>query len=135
MTTATDETVTIPILSGIPTDAEVADALDAAAGVVHANGLHKGGYVDRWQENAGTPEAGCRVDAIGAINLAVTGCPVTWGGISHDQYLLCMAAVAAMQEQVNGGRVGIQTWSDRSTADDVEASFRAAATRVRGEGA
>lgn len=137
MTTAMDETVTIPIISGIPTDAEVADALDAAANVIATNGLMVGAYFDRAAHDAvdGIDKADSPMDALGAITWATCGDPVIWQGASHHDQRLRIAAVIAVQAHLGEGFIGLPEWSDHAAAEDVTEAMRAAAKKLRGEGA
>jgi hypothetical protein len=63
----------------IPTDVETADLLDKAAGVIDTNGHCKRDLYDHKQAAGGTKPADCRVDLIGALNIAAHGVPVYTG--------------------------------------------------------
>jgi hypothetical protein len=63
----------------IPTDAETADLIGKAADVIDVNGHCKRDLYDHKQAAGGTKPAGCRVDIIGALNIAAHGTPVYTG--------------------------------------------------------
>jgi hypothetical protein len=58
-----------------PTNTEVADILDQAIGVIRTNGWHQGDRYDHDQADAGTPRSECRVCAVGAIAIVISGSP------------------------------------------------------------
>ncbi len=94
MTTATE-----------PTAAEVADLCAKAADVIDANGHCKRDLYDHKQAAAGTPLAGCRVDIIGALNIAAHGVPIYTG-----KSLLAWRAEDAILARI--GEAAIVTWND-----------------------
>ncbi|MDX3354711.1 hypothetical protein PV703_15635 [Streptomyces sp. ME01-24h] len=57
------------------TRTEIADLLDKAADVITTNGYCRSYVYDTGQAAGGTPEHECRVDIIGALNLAAGGTP------------------------------------------------------------
>ena len=95
--TVTDPT-TIPA-------AEVADLLDKAADVIDANGHCKRDLYDHKQAAGGTKPADCRVDVIGALNIAAHGTPVYAG-----RDLRVWAAEQAILARIEGA--AIVTWND-----------------------
>lgn len=55
---------------------QISAFLRSASRIVRANGLHQGSYYDPDQHDYGTvPAEQCRVCALGAVNIAVTGSP------------------------------------------------------------
>jgi hypothetical protein len=134
-----DETVTIPIpiLSDIPTDAEVADALDEAATVIETNGLMHDAFFDRPAHDAedGIPIADCSMDAHGAITFVTCGHPVIWMGATTHQQRMRTAAVHALSAQLGEGFIDLPGWCEYAADEDVTTAMRGAATRLRGEGA
>jgi hypothetical protein len=109
------------------TDAEVADLLDKAADVIDANGHCKRDLYDHRQAAAGTQLVDCRVDIIGALNIAAHGTPRYAG---HD--LRVWAAEQAILARIP--EAAIVTWNDakghgkreaakllRDTADSLQA--------------
>lgn len=87
-----------------PTTAEVADLLDKAAAVIDANGHCKRDLYDHKQA-AGTKPANCRVDIIGALNIAAHGVPVYTG-----KSLLVWRAEDALLARIPDA--AIVTWND-----------------------
>lgn len=87
-----------------PTTAEVADLLDKAADVIDANGHCKRDLYDHKQA-AGTKPANCRVDIIGALNIAAHGVPVYTG-----KSLLVWRAEDALLARIPDA--AIVTWND-----------------------
>lgn len=63
----------------IPTDTEIADLLDKAADVIDTNGHCKRDLYDHRQAAGGTKPVNCRVDIIGALNIAAHGTPIYTG--------------------------------------------------------
>lgn len=94
MTTATE-----------PTDAEIADLCDKAEGVIDANGHCKRDLYDHKQAAGGTKLADCRVDIIGALNIAAHGTPVYTG-----RDLRVWAAEKAILARIP--EAAIVTWND-----------------------
>ncbi len=88
-----------------PTTTEVADLLDKAADVIDRNGHCKRDLYDHKQAAAGTKPSGCRVDLIGAINIAAHGTPVYTG-----KSLLTWRAEDALLARI--GEAAIVTWND-----------------------
>lgn len=58
-----------------PTDTEIADLIAKAADVIDSNGHCKRDLYDHRQAAGGTKLANCRVDIIGALNIAAHGTP------------------------------------------------------------
>lgn len=88
-----------------PAADDIADLLDKAADVIDANGHCKRDLYDHKQAAGGTKPAGCRVDLIGALNVAAHGVPVYTGKSllvwRAEEALLARSEVAA-----------IVTWND-----------------------
>jgi len=105
-----------------PSVADIAEVLDKAAAVVDANGHHKGYLYDEEQADGQslddrTPIAACRVDVVGAINIAVFGKP-RWPAEDHAGCRIAEAAVLAFAAFV---KKPVQGWNDdpARTGDDV----------------
>lgn len=138
-----DDTVPMPIPSttvpaaGVPTDAEVADALDRAADVIATNGLMPTAFFDRPAHDAvnGLPIAECRMDAHGSITFVTCGHPVIWMGATTHQQRMRTAALRALMAQLGGGFVDLPGWCQDADAGDVVEAMRGTAKRLRGEGA
>lgn len=62
-----------------PTTTEIADLIDKAADVIDVNGHCKRDLYDHKQAAGGTKPENCRVDIIGALNIAAHGTPVYTG--------------------------------------------------------
>jgi len=88
-----------------PTTAEVADLLDKAAGVIDKNGHCKRDLYDHKQAANGTRPADCRVDVIGALNIAAHGQPIYTG-----KSLLVWRAEDALLARIP--EAAIVTWND-----------------------
>ncbi|MGW0904938.1 DUF6197 family protein [Streptomyces sp. NPDC002853] len=105
MTTATE-----------PTATEVADLCDQAAQVLVVNGLNKRHLYDTRQAEGGTKLPDCRVDVIGALNIAAHGTP---------RYACSRLVQAAEQALLDRLKVpALVTWNDdraRKQADIVQA--------------
>lgn len=116
-----------------PTATEMADVADKAADVVSGNGFHKGYLYDEQQAKTGLPLKRCRVDAVGAVNVAVFDQPV-WPADEHEGSPLAQAVVDELAKTVGGPVPG---WSDADgrTGDDVAAALRKTAASLRGEAA
>ena len=86
------------------TDLSTADICDKAADVIATNGHCRSYLYDTKQAAGGTPLADCRVDLIGAINIALYGTPRYGAG--------GLGAVVehALLEQIPGPC--IVTWND-----------------------
>lgn len=97
MTTSTTQTAE-------PTTAEISDVLDKAAAVIDTNGHCKRDLYDHRQA-AGTEPENCRVDLIGALNIADHGTPVYNG-----QSLLVWRAEQAILNHIDDA--AIVTWND-----------------------
>lgn len=88
-----------------PTTIEIADLLDKAADVIDKNGHCKRDLYDHKQAANGTTPAACRVDLIGAINIAAHGTPIYTG-----KSLLTWRAEDALLARI--GEPAIVTWND-----------------------
>ena len=87
-----------------PTDAETADLCDKAADVIDTNG-HCKRYLYDTKQAAGTKPANCRVDIIGALNIAAHGTPV-YTGRDLRVWTAEQAILAGIPE------AAIVTWND-----------------------
>lgn len=87
-----------------PTDTETADLLEQAAQVIDVNGHCKRDLYDHKQAT-GTKPANCRVDLIGALNIAAHGTPVYTG-----RDLRVWAAEQAILARIP--EAAIVTWND-----------------------
>lgn len=88
-----------------PTDAEIADLCDKAEDVIDTNGHCKRDLYDHKQAAGGTKLADCRVDIIGALNIAAHGTPVYTG-----RDLRVWAAEKAILARIP--EAAIVTWND-----------------------
>jgi hypothetical protein len=88
-----------------PTTVEIADLCDKAADVIDANGHCKRDLYDHKQAANGTKPANCRVDVIGALNIAAHGVPVYSG-----KSLLTWRAEEAILARIP--HAAIVTWND-----------------------
>lgn len=129
-------TVTLPIITVVPSRDQIADAIDEARRLIHANGIMVGHYFDRNQHDVhGVTKAGCRMDVRGAINMVTAGDPVLISHAPVDRYALCVATAAALESylRATGETLRIPSWSDAHDADEVQAAMAAAAASLRGE--
>lgn len=85
--------------------AETADLLDKAADIIDRNGHCKRNLYDHKQAANGTKPADCRVDLIGALNIAAHGKP-----IYNGRSLLVWAAENAILARID--EAAIVTWND-----------------------
>lgn len=67
--------MTAQTTTAMPTNVELAELIDEAAAVIARNGLAKRYLYDTKQANTGLPLEQCRVDIIGALNVAAHGTP------------------------------------------------------------
>lgn len=113
-----------------PTTVEVADVLDKAADVIDKNGHCKRDLYDHKQAAAGTKPADCRVDLIGALNIAAHGQPIYTG-----KSLLTWRAENALLAHI--GEPAIVTWNDARGHGKREAAklLRDTAAALRAEAA
>lgn len=123
---------TVSTATDSPSKAAIADILDKAADVIKTNGHHKGYLYDEAQARTGISLARCRIDAVGAINIAVFGAP-RWPSEEHQGSHLAQAAVLAVQEDTG---TPLAAWNDGPdrTALDVWDAFRSTAARLRDSG-
>ncbi|MCX5336947.1 hypothetical protein [Streptomyces sp. NBC_00140] len=91
-------------LTDSPPAIETADLCDKAADVIESNGHCKRDLYDHKQA-AGTKPENCRVDIIGALNIAAHGQPVYAG-----RDLRVWAAEQAILARIN--EAAIVTWND-----------------------
>ncbi|MBA2951642.1 DUF6197 family protein [Streptomyces himalayensis] len=112
-----------------PTTTEVAALLDEAAGVIGKNGLNKRHLYDTKQADTGLSLDRCRVDIIGALNIAAHGTP------RYAQSPGVYAAERALLDRID--RPSLVTWNDekgRDKDDAVQLLLRTAA-ELRAEAA
>lgn len=109
-----------------PTDIEVADLCDKAEDVVDTNGHCKRDLYDHKQVAGGTKPEHCRVDIIGALNIAAHGTPVYTG-----RDLRVWAAEQAILARID--EAAIVTWNDAKGRGKREAAklLRDAAASLR----
>jgi hypothetical protein len=88
-----------------PATSEVADLCDKAADVIDRNGHCKRDLYDHKQAAGGTKPANCRVDLIGALNIAAHGVPIYTG-----KSLLTWRAEEAILARIPDA--AIVTWND-----------------------
>jgi hypothetical protein len=114
----------------VPTDTETADLLGKAADVIDANGHCKRDLYDHKQAAGGTKPADCRVDIIGALNIAAHGTPVYTG-----RDLRVWAAEQAILARIP--EAAIVTWNDARGHGKREAAklLRDTANALRAEAA
>jgi hypothetical protein len=87
-----------------PTTAEIAALCDKAAAVIGKNGLAKRYLYDTRQAAAGLPLDQCRVDIIGALNIAAHGTP------RYAASRIVYAAERALQKRID--RASLVVWVD-----------------------
>lgn len=88
-----------------PTTTEVADLIAKAAEVIDRNGHCKRDLYNHKQAASGTKPANCRVDIIGALNIAAHGTPIYTG-----KSLLTWRAEDAILARIP--EAAIVTWND-----------------------
>jgi hypothetical protein len=88
-----------------PTAAEVADLCDKAADIIDKNGHCKRDLYDHKQAAGGTRPQDCRVDVIGALNIAAHGQPIYTG-----KSLLVWRAEDALLARIP--EAAIVSWND-----------------------
>ncbi|MCW7941612.1 hypothetical protein AAW14_06070 [Streptomyces hygroscopicus] len=112
-----------------PTDAEIADLCDKAAEIIKANGFNKRYLYDTRQAADGRLVQLCRVDIIGALNIAAHGTPRYAGSP------LVYAAERALEKRID--RASLVVWNDEKgrDADDAIALFKQTAAELRAEAA
>jgi hypothetical protein len=106
--------------------ATTADVLDQAATVITLNGYHQAFLYDTTQAKGGTSLARCRVDLVGAINIALYGTPRFVGS-----GLGCAAEQALAKQTFPQALV---VWNDTKgrTGDDAIRLLRDTAAALRG---
>lgn len=111
-----------------PTTTEVADLLGKAADVIDTNGHCRRDLYDHRQAAAGTQPANCRVDIIGALNIAAHGVPVYDG-----RSVLVWRAEEAILARIPDP--AIVTWNDAKGRNKTQVAklLRDTAASVRGE--
>lgn len=106
----------------------VADVCDKAADVIHTNGWFKRYLYDTTQHEGGTAIHICRVDILGAINVAIHGTPRYVGG-NH----LTATAERAVADRIDAPSVA--AWCDLKGNGGQQAItlLRETAASLRGE--
>lgn len=100
-------------MSTATTDLSTADICDKAADIIETNGFCRGYLYDTKQAAGGTKVADCRVDIIGAINVALYGTP-RYGG----------TGLGAPVEQAIAARIdapSIVAWCERKGNNKAQA--------------
>lgn len=112
-----------------PTTTELADLCDRAAAVIDTNGHHKRYLYNTKQAQAGIALAKCRVDILGALNIAAHGTPRYAGSP------LVFAAETALARRID--RVSLVVWNDTQgrTKGDAINLLKRTATELRAEAA
>lgn len=108
-----------------PTDVEIAEVCDEAATVIAANGLAKRYLYDTKQAETGLPLEKCRVDIIGALNIAAHGTP------RYAASRIVYAAERVLEKRID--RVSLVVWVDEKgrTADEAITLLRDTAASLR----
>lgn len=112
-----------------PTNTELAELLDKAADALAKNGLAKRYLYDTKQAETGLPLKDCRVDVIGALNIAAHGTP------RYAGTRLVFAAERALEQRID--RCSLVVWVDEKgrTKDDAIDLLRDTAVDLRKEAA
>lgn len=113
-------------ITDTPPATETADLCDKAADVIESNGHCKRDLYDHKQAAGGTKPEDCRVDIIGALNIAAHGKPVYAG-----RDLRVWTAEQAIRAQIK--EAAIVTWNDARGRGKREAAklLRDTATALR----
>lgn len=116
-------------LIATPADLELADLCDKAASIINENGHHKRYLYNTKQAQAGMALAKCRVDILGALNIAAHGTPRYAGSP------LVFAAENALARRID--RVSLVVWNDTQgrTKGDAINLLKRTATELRAEAA
>ena len=112
-----------------PTDLELADLCDKAAAIIAKNGHHRRYLYDTKQADTGLPLNQCRVDILGALNIAAHDTPRYAGSP------LVFAAERVLEQRI--GRASLVVWNDEKgrSKDDAIALLRQMAADLRAEAA
>ena len=115
--------------TAIPTAVELAELCDKAAAVIARNGLAKRYLYDTRQADTGLPLDQCRVDIIGALNIAAHGSP------RYGQSPLVYAAERALEKRID--RASVVVWVDEQgrDRDDAIVLLKTTAAELRTQGA
>jgi hypothetical protein len=110
-----------------PTAVEIAEVCDKAAAVIATNGLHQRFLYDTKQADSGLPLDQCRVDIIGALNIAAHGTP------RYAQSRTVYAAERALEKHID--RCSLVTWIDEKgrDKDDAIVLLKTVAAQLRTE--
>jgi hypothetical protein len=92
-----------------PTAVKLAELIDKAAAVIARNGLAKRYLYDTKQAGSGLPLDQCRVDIIGALNIAAHGTPRYAGSP------LVYSAERAIEQRID--RASLVVWVDEKGRD------------------
>ncbi|MER6350573.1 hypothetical protein ABT186_01650 [Streptomyces sp. NPDC001634] len=111
------------------TAVELAELIDKAAAVIARNGLAKRYLYDTRQADTGLPLDQCRVDIIGALNVAAHGTP------RYATSRIVYAAERALEQRIE--HASIVTWVDQTgrDADDAIVLLKTVAAELRTEAA
>lgn len=114
-------------LIATPTDFELADLCDKAAAIIATNGLAKRYLYDTRQAGTGLPLEQCRVDILGALNIAAHGTPRYAGSP------LVYAAERALEQRID--RASLVVWNDEKGRgkDDAIVLLKQTAAELRTE--
>lgn len=112
-----------------PTAADIAALCDKAAAVIAKNGLNKRYLYDTRQAGTGLPLDQCRVDIIGALNIAAHGTP------RYAASRIVYAAERALEQRID--RCSLVVWVDEKgrDKDDAIVLLMATAAHLRTEAA
>jgi len=112
-----------------PTAVELAELCDKAAAVIARNGLAKRYLYDTRQADTGLPLDQCRVDIIGALNIAAHGTP------RYAASRIVYAAERALEQRID--RASLVTWVDEKgrDKDDAIVLLKTTAAELRTEAA
>ncbi|MGW3196248.1 DUF6197 family protein [Streptomyces sp. NPDC001118] len=112
-----------------PTKAELADLCDKAAEVIRKNGHHKGYLYDTRQAANRLLLKTCRVDIIGALNIAAHGTPRYAGSP------LVFAAERELEKRID--RCSVVVWNDEPgrKAEEAVELLKTTAAELRAEAA
>lgn len=112
-----------------PPDTELADLCDKAADVISTNGHHRRYLYDTKQAQSGLALDQCRVDILGALNIAAHGTPRYAGSP------LVFAAETVLSQRID--RASLVVWNDEKgrSEDDAVTLLKQTAAELRAEAA
>ncbi|WP_432139737.1 DUF6197 family protein [Streptomyces sp. bgisy154] len=114
-------------MTAIATRTDLIDVLEAAAAIIGTNGLNKRYLYNTKQAAAGIPLAECRVDIIGALNMAAHGTP------RYAATPIVTAAEQALLQRID--TASLVAWNDQPgrNEDDAVTLLAAVAAELRAE--